>query len=628
MGDFRVRPILNNEDRRLFYEYIFEDLAAMEIMYRDSMFDPGCDTIGSEQEICLVNSDGFPTTSAIRILDDIDESRYTNELALFNLEINQDPRKLTKNCFSLIENDLVQLLDYGRGVASRHDTELLLAGILPTLTYKDLQFENMTPIKRYRTLSKALFDIRGENFEIYLQGVDDLNMQLESVLFEACNTSFQLHLQVNPRKFVDRHNWSQLLAGPVLSVSTNSPLLFGRELWAETRIALFKQSLDTRNSRNLLRKKLPRVYFGNGWLEGSPIELWKNDVMRFPLLISAENIPNSLEQLQRGEIPDLRAVRMHNGTTYTWNRMCYGKEGAKPHLRIECRYLPAGPSPVDEIANFTYWIGLMHSMPEDMQAVITEIDFKEAKNNFIRAGRTGIDTILNWNGKRYDVSTLTGDILLPMAKEGLKKLSVDEEDIDKYLSIIDRRVRKGKNGSSWMICNYRKLREKMSRFEALRNLTLMMIDFQKENIPVDEWEDVLTASVFMSPVSEDYENLRIGQIMNTYIFTVYENSSVELARKIMEWNGFNHLPVENFEGEVVGMLSSSLLKRYEQEHSNVKTVNLLMDTHVHTLHPDDSVGFAKQLMKEKKVSSLPVCFDKRLVGIVTVNDIKMGSTPK
>jgi len=393
MGDFRVRKINDDYDRSNMYNFALDDIEAFEIMLREKMFAADDIHIGAEQELCLVDQQFDPATRALDILDRIDDDHFTNELALFNLEINVDPYPLKGHSFSNMESDLLSLLAKGKKLAKTMDTGILMAGILPTLKFRHLQFDYMTPIKRYQTLSQSLFDLRGQNFEIYLQGTDELIMSLSSVLFEACNTSFQTHLQIDPDKFVDKHNWAQMIAGPVLATSVNSPILFGNELWHETRVALFKQSLDTRSSAKLMRRKLPRVYFGNRWIKESPADLWKNDIMRFPLILTSDDFELSTEKLKKGHIPELRGIRLHNGTTYTWNRLCYGFSKSQPHLRIECRYIPAGPSVADEFANFAFWIGLMNNNHAYGHDFWKNTEFKIAKSNFIKAARTGFSTV-------------------------------------------------------------------------------------------------------------------------------------------------------------------------------------------------------------------------------------------
>ena len=282
--------------------------------------------------------------------------------------------------------------------------------------------------------------MRGKEFEVHLQGVDEVMLSLKSVLFEACNTSFQLHLQIHPEDFVAKHNWSQMIAGPVLSMAVNSPLLFGEELWSETRIALFKQSLDTRTTSKFMRRKVPRVYFGSQWLEKSAAELWKNDLIRFPLVVTSDDLSSSSEAYESGEIPKLRAIRLHNGTTYTWNRLCYGHDDTSPHLRIECRYLPAGPTAIDEIANFVFWAGLMNAAPEKEVRFWDNVRFREVRGNFVKAARTGLNTIFHWYGQPISAQKLILETLLPMSKVGLLKAGIDAEEIKRYLSVIEKRV--------------------------------------------------------------------------------------------------------------------------------------------------------------------------------------------
>ena len=274
MGDFKIKPIRNQETRNTVYQNILRDLEAFKLMLKEGMIESRGDRIGAEQEICIVDKLGNPTPSALKILKDLDQKEYTNELALFNLEANLDPMKFSGDCFSAMERKLESLIDLGQQSANKQEVNLFLTGILPSINYRHLQFSNMTPEPRYQELSQELLRLRGSSFEIYLQGVDDLNSTLDSVLFEACNTSFQMHLQIPPNEFVQKFNWAQMISGPVLAACTNSPFIFGKELWAESRIALFKQSLDIRSQKNYSRTILPRVYFGHNWIRNSPSEIW------------------------------------------------------------------------------------------------------------------------------------------------------------------------------------------------------------------------------------------------------------------------------------------------------------------------------------------------------------------
>src|SRR5690606_32612948 len=377
-------------ERNQFYREIFDDMEVFDIMLEENMFPRQDVTIGVEQELCLIDDMGMPKNAALTILNKLPDHQFTNELALFNLEINLDPQLVYGEGINHVRDQLYQSVDKCRKAARSTKTEVFLAGILPTISPANLTFRSMTPVERYKVLSRELLKLRGEKFEIYLQGVDDLNLRLDSILFEACNTSIQLHFQVHPHDFVKYYNWAQLISGPMLAISTNSPLLFGKELWSENRIALFKQSLDTRVHYNHYREKTPRVYFGEDWIQNSPSELWKQGVSRFPLIFRGEGFPNSKQQLEQGETPELRSVRLHNGSTYTWNRLCYGVHEDLPHLRIECRYLPAGPSLIDEMANLVFWYGLMLSAGEEEEAFWKKMEFSGVKSNFYNAARYGI----------------------------------------------------------------------------------------------------------------------------------------------------------------------------------------------------------------------------------------------
>ncbi len=618
MGDFRVRPIRDQADRHRMYRYALRDIATFEEMWQAQCFSTGPTKIGAEQELCLVDAAFQPARTALNILDKVDDRHYTNELALFNLEINLDPETLVNSPFTTTEQKLLALLDKGKAIAAERDAQILLAGILPTIAPRHLAFEYMTPIPRYRTISKMLYDIRGASFEIYLQGIDDLIASTESILFEACNTSFQLHLQISPAEFVDKFNWSQMIAGPVLAACVNSPLLFGRELWAESRIAVFKQSLDTRNSKNHFRQKQPRVYFGNGWLYDSPANLWKNELIRFPLLLTSDDLQDAPAVRQAGDVPDLRAIRLHNGTTYTWNRLCYGP-GKTPHLRIECRYLPAGPSAIDEMANFAFWVGLMHAIPANWAEQKEFIHFKTVKNNFIKAARYGLQTMMEWMGKSVPVTNLILDTLLPMAEQGLQACQIDPTEIKKYLGIIEQRVRKGQTGAEWMVQSYRKNSAKYSPAIARQELIAQSLEYQTANVPVHEWR-IETAGRMVTKINQKEVELSVHHLMSTDVYTINEAASIELARHILEWNNIHHLPVENYQGELVGILTDGMLMR-AANHSELKYVSEIMKKEVITADEQLKIDELIQILQNHQLAGLPVIRDQKVVGVITLQDL-------
>lgn len=617
MGDFNVRKIATVKDRSLMYKQALNDIDTFEKMLEKGVFDKGKPKIGAEQELCVVDKFYNPATSALQLLNMIRDEHYTNELALFNLEINLDPLPFSGNCFGEMESDLLRLLIKGCEIAHHYDAHLLMAGILPTLKYRHLQFEYMTPIQRYKTLSQTLSDLRGSHFQIHLQGVDEIIMSLGSVLFEACNTSFQLHLQIAPDEFVDKYNWAQMISGPVLSACVNSPMLFGNELWAETRIALFKQSVDTRSSEKLFRHTLPRVYFGSDWLQNSPAELWKNDIMRFPLLVMSDDFEDSKAVFESGKIPNLRAIRLHNGTTYTWNRMCYGDDVEKPHLRIECRYLPSGPTIVDEIANFAFWVGLMNCEPPNGAEFWKNIDFKFAKNNFIKAARTGLDTVFQWFGKNISAKELILTTLLPMAKSGLRKQNVSENDIERYLLVFEKRVQNEITGSSWTVENFRNLSKKHGQVIAEKEITRQMLAYQKDNTPLYQWKNIST-----DEYPKTNHEPTIEQIMTNDILCIHESDSLELVQKILVWKNIHHLPIEDYEGNLVGMITDKILQKAKSENVEIAGyARDIMTTDLITIEADATVETAIKMMKKHDLTYLPVVFNHKLVGIITESDL-------
>lgn len=620
MGDFNVKPIRSERDRTDFYHAMLRDLRAFDYMLEEGLIEQRSDHIGAEQEMCLVEPNGCPRSSALAILDRIPDERYTNELALYNLEVNLSPQHLSGDCFARTEAELRECLAIGRAAASQEETELLLTGILPTLNFRHLLFDNMTPEKRYKTLSKELLKLRGRQFEIFLQGVDDFQATLDSVLFEACNTSFQLHLQVDPREFMRMHSWAQLISGPVLSACANSPLLFGKELWAENRIALFKQSLDTRPKKNHSRVMMPRVYFGDRWLDGTPVELWKKDVIRFPILLQGYGEEDPFTLLKQGITPKLKSIRLHNGTTYTWNRLCYGVANNSPHIRIECRYLPSGPTVTDEMANFAFWIGLMKGMPPEMENFWERTDFRIAKSNFVKAARTGIQTVLHWNGKNYAAKDLIQSHFLPMAEQGLQGLNVDDQDIKHYLSIIERRVQTEQTGAQWQKRSFRIMQQHLKPSVAARLLVREMLKYQKEDRPVSEWEVLEMGKIYPQDILPCVGDTLVEDLMHQDVISVQDNVSLEAVENILKWRHINHLPIENHDGELVGMISSNLLSK--KGYTPDQLVREVMIEEVITVTPDMAVSKAEALLHAHQIGCLPVVENGTIVGILTRSDFK------
>ena len=399
-----------------FVSALLEDITALEKMIADGLLESDIERIGAEQEICIVNENFSPGDNSIDLLQKIQDPQFTTELAKYNIEINLTPRTCIEGGLIAMENELLEKFIVARNHASALNSHLVIAGILPTISRKEITLDYLTPKERYHMLSKKLRDLRGRKFDLYLKGVDELHIRHDSIMFEACNTSFQVHLQISPAELVTSYNWSLAIAAPVLAISSNSPLLLGKELWSEIRIALFQQSIDTRHSIDEIREQRPRVTFGKDWIYHSITEVYKEDISRFEVLINDDIEEHALQTLNENKVPQLRALRMHNGTIYRWNRICYGITENKPHMRMECRYIPAGPTVRDEMANAAFWIGLMKAKPENVKKIWEHFDFKDVKSNFFKAARAGMESAFVWRGKTISAYDLIKNELLLLKK--------------------------------------------------------------------------------------------------------------------------------------------------------------------------------------------------------------------
>ncbi len=619
MGQQDLSIARDPESRKKFLKHLLHDVEAIELMLENAQFESGISRIGAEQEFCLVDKHFRPSLNSLQVLEKIADPHFTPELARYNLEINLDPLIFTENCLSTMENSLRNLLNKAEAAAASFDEKIILTGILPSIDYRAVQMEYMTPKQRYEALANIISELRGEDFELNIMGVDELILKHHNILFEACNTSFQSHLQIEPDEFPDMFNWSQMLSGPVLSVAANSPLLLGKQLWAETRIPLFQQSIDTRGKGYHLRERSQRVTFGNRWIK-SVSDVYKNDIARHTLLFMTNIEQDSLEQLRDGEIPKLSALQLHNGTIYKWNRPCYGVSNGVPHLRIENRYLPSGPTIDDEIANLAFWVGLMSNLPENLRGNWDRTPFEEAKENFHKAAMWGIQSGMIWDGRLTSARSLILDILLPMAQEGLESKSIISKDIDKYLSIIEQRAARHATGSRWIVNSYRKLKKELVRDEAAIALTAIMHRRRTSGSPVHEWQ---IATMDEARELELHYEI-VSNVMTTDLITANENDLAYLVLKIMEWRNIRHLPVEDNRGYLKGIITKNRLVQYltDPQKKDLATAGDVMEKDPITIGPDEDIKFAMLLMLDKGISSLPVVQHGELIGIITDKDTR------
>ncbi len=620
MGENRpVESAKESESLRAFTRSLLRDLRALERMLADGLFETGARRIGAEQEVFLVDGSGRPAPEALRVLERLGDPHYTTEVALFNLEMNLDPLPLAGDCFSRMERQLDGLLLRAREAARGLGCDIVLTGILPTVRKSDLGIENMTPIPRYRALNDAMTRLRGADYEIRIKGTDEIQLRHNSVMVESCNASFQAHLQVDPDEFARLYNLAQVVAAPVLAVACNSPLLFGRRLWRETRIALFQQSVDMRTSGSGHRDTPPRVDFGRGWVRESVLELFQEGISRHRVLIACEPEEDPFETLDRGEVPELRALRLHNGTIYRWNRACYGVMDGRPHLRIENRVMPSGPTPVDEVANAAFWTGLMIALEAEAEDVTRRMSFDDARQNFFAAARSGLGAEFAWfDGQSITAQRLVLDRLLPLAHKGLEARKVDGRDAERLLGVVEERARTGTTGAAWLLRSFADLQGRGTESERLHALTAATVARQWDGTPVARWGP--------ARIEEGggwkHNYLKVEQYMATDFPTVHEGDPLDLAANLMLWERVRHIPVEDSAHRLLGLVSYRALLRVlargkQERHRGPIPVSKVMQRDPLVVSPETPTLRAMEILRGKGVGCLPVVKDGRLVGMVT-----------
>ncbi|MDG5767961.1 glutamate-cysteine ligase family protein [Balneolales bacterium ANBcel1] len=618
-----VSSAQNPENLRTFTKYLIRDLKALEQMLADDMFERDTKRIGAEQELFIIDRASRPHPVNTQVLEDINHPHFTHELARFNLEFNLDPLTFGGNCLKELDNQLKSHVKKSREAAELHKGEILLTGSLTTIKKSDLGLENLTPLPRYYMLNDALTRVRGAEHELKIKGADELHVKHDSVMMESCNTSFQIHFQVSRDDFARLHNIAQLVTAPVLAVAANSPFLFGKQLLHETRIAVFQQSIDNRKAEDFVNERKPRVQFGSDWVHESVMEIFREDIARFRVLFATDDIEDPFKALEAGRVPKLDALQLFNGTIYRWNRPCYGITGGKPHLRIENRVLPSGPTVVDEVANAAFWLGLMAGVSSGYDDITRLISFKEVESNFLNAARQGLLSQIKWiDGGSYPVQELVLNELLPIARQGLAQHNIDEEDIDCYLGIIQERTKSGRNGAIWQLESYLNLDDIWSRNEKMTAIADATLKHQKTGKPVHTWPKATVVR------KNRWEKAfaTVGQFMTTDIFTLNEDDIIDLAANVMEWQRIRHIPVENREHQLVGMVTyrsmistlNNIIAR-NLDHANVSVSNI-MDREVVTASPATPSTEAIELMQNNDISSLPVVENGKLVGIVTEYD--------
>jgi gamma-glutamyl:cysteine ligase YbdK (ATP-grasp superfamily) len=480
---------ITGEDRRRYRDKVRRSLDVFARMLREHRFEGDPAQVGVEIELNLVDGRGEPSMQNADVLDIIADPAWATELGQFNLEINVPPLELGGDAVANLEKELRASLNNAEEKACGVGSHLVMVGILPTLREEHMHEGTISANTRYRVLNEQIFAARGEDMRISIDGHERLLTHAGSITPEAACTSVQLHVQVSPDEFANYWNAAQAIAGVQVALAANSPYLFGRQLWDETRITLFEQATDTRPDELKHQGVRPRVWFGERWIT-SVFDLFEENIRYFPALLPLCDDEDPVVVLDRGGCPGLSEMSLHNGTVYRWNRPVYAVVDGLPHLRVENRVLPAGPTVADVVANAAFYYGLLRALADAQRPIWTQLSFATAAENLHEAARRGMDARLYWPGLgEAPAAELVLRRLLPLARDGLAAWGVATDLADRLLDIIEQRCLTGQTGAAWQKATVAALSRNgaADRDEALRLMTQRYIDHMHTNEPVHTW---------------------------------------------------------------------------------------------------------------------------------------------
>lgn len=473
MGQEITETRFSADDMARFAQRLYAETRLAADTFQHGGFAQHGRVAGFELEAWLLDRNFYPVPCNQSFLARMADPQVVAELSRFNIELNGTPQSLTGTALSTLEWGLADTWSRCLKTAHADEATAIAIGTLPTLRESDLNLSTMTPSKRYVALNQQVLKARqGRPLELDIEAPahgDHLRTTHADVMLEAATTSFQLHLQV-PAHQISRHmNASMVLSAPLLALSANSPFLFGHRLWHETRIPLFEQAVDCGSDR---RAHGQRVSFGDAYLGEDPTRYFTDNAALFPVLLPIDS---------DAEPAAFAHLRLHNGTVWRWNRLLIGFDEARnPHLRIEQRVMPAGPSVIDMIANAAFYYGVVHMLASAPEAPEALLPFTVAKANFYRAARDGLDAPLTWLDGRTRGAADILIHLLPMAREGLQQQGIDPRDIDRYLDVLAVRLRTRRNGAAWQLAHH-------AQHGDLFKLTADYLEHQRSGMPVHEW---------------------------------------------------------------------------------------------------------------------------------------------
>ncbi len=480
MGEEIHYSRFNKSDHLRFEKKLREETERLHQWFNENSFSSKEPVAGYELEAWLLDSKMQPLPENIAFLNIANNDLLSPELARFNIELNVPPESFNADLLQHFEQQLSALWQHCERSARALCANIMAIGILPTLQDRHLTLDNISTLDRYRALNEQVLRQRhGQAIRLSINGHQHLQAEHKDVMLEAAATSLQVHIQVPQEQAVRYYNASIILSAASVAVSENSPFLFGKQLWHETRIPVFEQSVPTGGRGGANYGPIQRVSFGTDYAHQSLFECFQENLAHFPVLLPVEY--HTAEE-------KVRHLRLHNGTIWRWNRPLIGFDrNGCPHLRIEHRVMAAAPSNLDNIANMAFYYGLVHYYANTEIAPESLIDFATAKDNFYRAAQNGLKHRVRWlDNKCHRLKNLILDRLLIEAETGLYQAGIDEKQCRHYLGIIEKRVSSGQTGSQWQ-----------QQFAHLQHndmalLTQSYFAHQQTGLAVHEWDFATT----------------------------------------------------------------------------------------------------------------------------------------
>lgn len=470
MGDEISKSDFSDEDFAAFERRLREETDLLETWFQEKRFYAGAHEGGSELEAWLIDSAGRPAPKNTEFIASLNDPLVVPELSRFNIEFNTNPEVLRGDALDKMESALAKAWSGASAHAEAQGLDLVMIGILPTVREQDLTIDAMSGLERFKALNDQIFRMRdGKAIHLEIEGREKLSASHYDLMLEAAATSFQIHLKVNQDKAARYYNASKLVSAPLIAISANSPFLFGRDLWAETRIPLFEQAISVDEW-----DYAERVTFGIRFIDRCLSEVFVANRQRYEALLPA---------LMDTPLEKMAHLKLHNGTIWRWNRALLGNEpDGQPHLRIEQRVVPSGPTLHDSMANAAFYYGLVEMLANADEPLEAEMPFRHARNNFYDCAKEGLEAKVIWrNHARVGVRDLILEELAPMAREGLTRLDIAPDSIDRFISTIEARARTGNTGAAWQRAYA------STHGRDMAELTLAYLERQKSGEPVHEW---------------------------------------------------------------------------------------------------------------------------------------------